>query len=91
MMRPADLIEFIKWSHNSIIFRSNSILEALNVSENNVDIDHEGDILLENFSIELHICILSNFKKLNIDNINNEENGYPFGFNWKYFNKRNLY
>ncbi|PKC09004.1 HCP-like protein [Rhizophagus irregularis] len=74
---PADLIEFIKWSHNSIIFRSNSILEALNVSENNVDIDHEGDILLENFSIELHICILSNFKKLNIDNINNEENGYP--------------
>ncbi|CAB4466336.1 unnamed protein product [Rhizophagus irregularis] len=68
---PADLIKFVKWSHNSIIFHSNPILRALNVNENNY-IDYEVDVLVENFSIELHICIFTDFKKLKIDNEENE-------------------
>ncbi|PKY51973.1 hypothetical protein RhiirA4_495361 [Rhizophagus irregularis] len=66
---PTNLIEFVKWSYNSIIFHSNSILEALNINENEVGIEDEDNLLIENLSIELHICILfSNSKKLKVDN-----------------------
>ncbi|CAI2171759.1 13982_t:CDS:2 [Funneliformis geosporum] len=65
---PANIIEFVKWSCNSIIFRSYSILKALSMNENEVGIEYEDNLLIENFSIELHICIIfPDSKKLKID------------------------
>ncbi|CAG8483572.1 3155_t:CDS:2, partial [Funneliformis caledonium] len=85
---PANIVEFIKWSCNSIIFRSNSILKALSMNENEVGIEYEDNLLIENFSIELHICILfSDTKKLRIDN---KEDEYPFDLIGNVFTNENF-
>ncbi|CAG8554353.1 7585_t:CDS:2, partial [Funneliformis mosseae] len=85
---PANIVEFIKWSCNSIIFRSDSILKALSMNENEVGIEYEDNLLIENFSIELHICILfSETKKLRIDN---KEDEYPFDLIGNVFTNENF-